>query len=169
MGQKVASERLTLIDDPFLLRGLGSQLFDGEGMAARRRTVIEKGVLKTYFIDSYYGRKLGIEPTTGWTSNLVFEYGAKSRDEIIKGVSRGIFVTGFIGGNSNGTTGDFSFGISGMFIEKGVLVKPVYEMNISGNLKEFWNELIEIGNDPNPYSGMRTPTLRFGNVHFSGI
>ncbi len=169
LGQKVASERLTLIDDPFILRGLGSQLFDGEGLAAKRRTVIEKGVLRTYFIDNYYGRKLGMEPTTGGISNLVFEYGGKSCEEIIKGVPRGIFVTGFIGGNSNGTTGDFSFGISGMFIEKGTLIKPVYEMNISGNMKDFWNALIEIGNDPDIYSAMRTPTLRFGNVQFSGV
>lgn len=169
LGQKVASEKLTLIDDPLVLRGLGSQLFDGEGLAAKRRTVIERGVLKTYFIDNYYGRKLGMEPTTGGVSNLVFEYGGKSCDAIIKGVSRGIFVTGFIGGNSNGTTGDFSFGISGMMIENGSLVKPVYEMNVSGNMKDFWNELIEIGNDPHTYSTMRTPTLRFGNVQFSGM
>jgi len=169
LGQKIASGKLTLIDDPFIPRGMGSQLFDGEGLAAKRRTVIDKGVLRMYFIDNYYGRKLGVEPTTAGPSNLVFEYGGKSCDEIIKGVSRGIFVTGFIGGNSNSTTGDYSFGISGMVIENGALVKPVYEMNISGNLKDLWNELIEIGNDPNPYSGLRVPTLRFGNVQFSGI
>ena len=98
-----------------------------------------------------------------------FEYGKKSKDEIIKGVSRGIFVTGFIGGNSNGTTGDFSFGISGMFIENGELVKPVYEMNISGNMKDLWNQLVEIGNDPDVYSSWRTPTLHFNKVQFSGI
>lgn len=169
LGQKIASETLTLIDDPFIVRGQGSQLFDGEGLAAKRRPVIEKGVLKTYYIDSYYGRKLGMEPTTGDPSNLVFEYGAKSKEEIIRGVSRGIFVTGFIGGNSNGTTGDFSFGISGMFIENGKMVKPVYEMNISGNMKDFWSQLIEIGNDPHVYSGWRTPTLHFKDVQFSGI
>jgi PmbA protein len=137
LGQKVASEQMTLIDDPFILRGQGSLLFDLEGLAARRRTVIEKGILKTYFIDNYYGRKLGIEPTTGGPSNLVFDCGRKSCEDIIKGVTRGIFVTGFIGGNSNDTTGDFSFGISGLFIENGALVKPVYEMNISGNMKDF--------------------------------
>jgi PmbA protein len=169
LGQKIASELLTLIDDPFLLRGQGSRLFDGEGISARRMPVIEKGILKTYYIDSYYGRKLGAEPTTGDTSNLIFEYGPKSGEEIISGVSRGIFVTGFIGGNSNGTTGDFSFGISGMFIENGKRVKPVYEMNISGNMKELWSNLIEVGNDPNIYSGWRMPTLRFKEVQFSGI
>lgn len=169
LGQKVASERLTLIDDPFVVRGQGSRLFDSEGIAAKRRPIIEKGILKAYFIDNYYGRKLGQEPTTGSESNLVFEYGPKSCEEIIKGVARGIFVTGFIGGNSNDTTGDFSYGISGLLIENGVLGKPVYEMNISGNMKEFWNGLVEIGNDPNVHSSWRTPTLRFRDVQFSGI
>jgi PmbA protein len=94
-----------LIDDPFLARGQGSRLFDGEGIAARRMPVIEKGILKTYYIDNYYGRKLGMGPITGGSSNLVFEYGTKSKEEIIRGVSRGIFVTGFIVGNSNGFKG----------------------------------------------------------------
>ena len=89
LGQKVASERLTLIDDPFIVRGQGSRLFDFEGLAARRRTVIEKGVLKTYSIDNYYGRKLDMKPTSGEQSNLVFEYGRMSREDIIKGVCGG--------------------------------------------------------------------------------
>jgi PmbA protein len=169
LGQKVASELLTLLDDPFLLRGQGSRLFDGDGIAARRMPVIEKGILKTYYIDNYYGRKLGMEPTTGGTSNLVFEYGTKSMEEIIRGVTKGIFVTGFIGGNSNGTTGDFSYGISGMLIENGVMTRPVYEMNISGNMKDLWNSLVEVGNDPDPYNNWRMPTLRFKDVEFSGI
>jgi PmbA protein len=169
LGRKIASGKLTVIDDPFLPRGLGSRLFDEEGLSAKRRTFIEKGVLKAYFIDNYYGRKLGMEPTTGGYSNVVFEGGSKSREEIQRNVKRGIFVTGFIGGNSNSTTGDFSFGVSGMLIENGVLVRPVYEMNISGNMKDFWNELFEIGNDPYPYSDARTPTLHFRNIQFSGV
>jgi len=169
LGQKITSELVTLIDDPFVVRGLGSRLFDSEGLATKRRPVIEKGILKTYYVDNYYGRKLDMELTTGDTTNLVFEYGTRSKDEIIKGIARGIFVTGFIGGNSNGTTGDFSFGISGMLIENGAMVKPVYEMNISGNMKELWNQLVEIGNDPVVYSSWRTPTLHFKDVQFSGI
>jgi len=169
LGKKIASERLTLIDDPFIPRGLGSRLFDDEGLTARRLVMIEKGVLKNYNIDNYYGRKLGMEPTTGNSSNLVFEYGEKSGEEIARGISRGILVTGFIGGNSNGTTGDFSFGISGYLIENGALIKPVYEMNISGNMKDLWNQLVQLGNDPHPYSSWRTPTLHFQGVQFSGI
>jgi PmbA protein len=169
LGQKIASEKLTIIDEPFLVRGQGSRLFDGEGLAARRIPVIEKGILKTYYVDNYYGRKLGMELTTGDTSNLVFEYGAKSCDEIIAGISRGIFVTGFIGGNSNGTTGDFSFGISGMLIENGRQVKPIFEMNVSGNMLALWENLVDVGNDPDVYSSWRTPAFHFKNVQFSGI
>ncbi len=169
LGQQIASEKLTLIDDPFLLRGQGSRLFDGEGLASRRMPVIEKGILRAYYIDTYYGRKLGMEPTSGGSSNLVFEYGTKPCEGIIAGVTRGIFVTGFIGGNSNGTTGDFSFGISGLFIENGKPVKPVYEMNISGNVMKLWEGLVGVGNDPDIYSGWRTPTLHFKDVQFSGI
>jgi PmbA protein len=169
LGQKIASELLTLVDDPFLPRGQGSRLFDGEGLATRRRPVIENGILKTFYIDNYYGRKLGMEPTTGDSSNLVFQYGTRSGDEIIRGVPRGIFVTGFIGGNSNGTTGDFSYGISGMLIENGVMTRPVFEMNVSGNMKDLWSNLAEVGNDPDPYNNWRMPTLRFKDVEFSGI
>ena len=169
LGKKIASEKLTVIDDPFIEKGLGSRFFDGEGLAAKRRVVIEKGVLRQYFIDNYYGKKLGMEPTTSWPSNVLFEYGTHSVEEMIAGVKRGILVSGFIGGNSNSTTGDFSFGIVGLLIDAGKTVHPVNEMNISGNMKEFWNQLSEVGNDPYPYSSMRIPSLRFEGVNFSGL
>ncbi|MFA7287493.1 MAG: TldD/PmbA family protein [Melioribacteraceae bacterium] len=131
LGKKIASEKLTLIDDPFIVKGLGSRLYDGDGIAAKKRVMIDKGVLKNYFIDNYYGKKLGLEPTTSSPSNIVLEYGTKSFEQLLKEVSKGILVTGFIGGNSNTTTGDFSFGIIGMLIENGEIIKSVNEMNIS--------------------------------------
>lgn len=169
IGKKVASEKLTVIDDPFLEKGLGSRAFDGEGLAAMRRVVIEKGVLRSYFIDNYYGKKLGMEPTSGTTSNILLEYGSHSLEEMIAGVKKGILVTGFIGGNSNSTTGDFSFGIVGLLIDDGKTVQPVNEMNISGNMKEFWNQLAAVGNDPYVYSSTRVPSLMFEGVNFSGL
>jgi PmbA protein len=131
--------------------------------------IIEKGVLRNYYIDNYYGKKLEMEPTSGSTSNLVFVHGDKSPEVLIKELERGILVTGFIGGNSNTTTGDFSFGISGLLIEKGEIVKPVNEMNISGNAKEFWKRLLATGNDPYPYSSWYVPSMLFEKVHFSGL
>lgn len=131
--------------------------------------MIEKGVLKNYYIDNYYGKKLGMEPTTGGTTNLEFDYGDKPLEALIKSIDKGILVTGFNGGNSNGTTGDFSFGISGMLIEKGIMVKPVYEMNITGNAKDFWKKLVEVGNDVNIYSSWRSGSLLFEDIYFAGL
>lgn len=169
LGKTVASEKLTVMEDPFIPAGSGSRLFDGDGIAARKRAVIEKGVLKTWYIDNYYGRKLAMEPTTGWPSNLVFGLGDKDVAALVKGTSKGILVSDFIGGNSNGTTGDFSFGITGFYVENGEVKHPVNEMNVSGNLKELWKQLAAVGNDPFPYGGMRSPSLHFTDVQFSGL
>jgi len=168
-GQKVGSERLTLIDDPFIPSGLGSRTFDGEGIAAKKMTMIEAGVLREFYIDWYYGRKLGWEPTSGSPSNLVIPPGKHSVKEIMKDLGRGIFVTGFIGGNSNSTTGDFSIGIIGQLFDKGEIVHPVSEMNIADNHLKFWPRLVEAANDPYTYSQMRFPSLVFDSVVVSGI
>ncbi len=169
IGQKIASDKLTVVDDPLIRGGQGSRLFDGEGMAAKKRTIIDKGVLRSYYIDYYYAQKLGTEPTTGGASNLIIEPGEKSLDQLIAGVKKGILVTGFIGGNSNGATGDFSYGLVGQLIEDGKIVKPVNEMNISGNLTEIWDKLVEMGNDPFPYSAWRRPSMSFSDVFLSGV
>ena len=169
LGEQITSEHLTVIDDPFIEKGLGSRPYNGEGIASRKRTIIEKGILKEYLIDCYYGRKLGMEPTGGSMSNVIFEYGDKSLDDLIAQVTKGILVTSFIGGNTNGTTGDYSWGLMGMLIEDGKIVKPVNEMNISGNLTELWGNLVAMGNDPYIYSSMRRPSLYFKDVQFAGL
>ncbi len=169
LGKKIASDKLTIIDDPFINGGFGSRLYDGDGIASEKRVMIEKGVLKNYYIDNYYGKKLGLEPTSSGTSNLVFDYGKRSLQDMIKSVDKGILVTGFNGGNSNGTTGDFSFGISGMLIEKGILIHPVYEMNITGNAKDFWNKLVEMGNDVYENSSWRRSSMLFDDIYFAGL
>jgi PmbA protein len=169
LGEKIGSDKLTIIDDPFIKSGLGSRLYDGEGMASNRRVLIDKGVLRSYFIDTYYGKKLGVEPTSGSASNIVMEYGDKSLEEMIKSMKKGILVNQFIGGNSNSTTGDFSFGIIGMYVEDGKIVKPVHEMNIYGNFTELLNQLAEVGADPYIYSSIQMPSLYFKEIHFSGI
>ncbi|MEN8153728.1 MAG: TldD/PmbA family protein [Acidobacteriota bacterium] len=168
LGKKIASENLSIIDDPFILKGLGSRHFDGEGLAAKKRTIIEKGILKDYYVDNYYGKKLGMKPNSGSSSNLIFQYGTRTQKEIIKDIKNGIFVTGFIGGNSNPTTGDFSYGIMGLLIKDGLILKPVNEMNITGNIENLWKQLEETGNDPYSFSSWKTPTLHFSDIHFSG-
>lgn len=169
IGEKVASDKLSITDDPFIVSGRGSRFFDGEGLATKKRNVFENGVLKTYFIDTYYGKKLEMKPTSGGTTNLVFETGNKNLDELIASVNKGIFVSGFNGGNCNGTTGDFSYGIEGFLIENGKLTQPVSEMNITGNMKDLWSNIGEIGNDVNKSSSWLTPSILFEGVDFSGI
>lgn len=168
IGEQIASDKLTIVDDPFIISGFGSHLFDSEGLATKKRKVFEKGVLKTYYIDTYYGKKLKMEPTSGSTSNLVFEPGNKDLDGLIQSIEKGILVKGFNGGNCNGTTGDYSFGIEGFLIENGKISKPVSEMNITGNMKELWMNLAEVGSDIHENSSWLTPSLVFNNVAFSG-
>lgn len=169
LGEKVASEKLTITDDPFIVGGRGSRLFDGEGLATKKRSVFEKGVLKTYYIDTYYAKKLEMNPNSGSITNLVFETGSQNLSELVSSVKKGILVTGFNGGNSNGSTGDFSYGIEGFLIENGKISQPVSEMNITGNMKDLWSNIGEIGNDINENSSWRTPSILFDGVDFSGI
>lgn len=168
-GKKIGSDLLTLTDDPFIISGRGSRLFDREGLATKQRPIIEKGVLKNYYIDTYYAKKLDMEPTSGDTTNLVFKPGEKDLEGLIASLDRGILVTGFNGGNSNGSTGDFSYGIEGFLIESGKLTRPVSEMNITGNFKQVWNDLVAVGSDVFENSSWRLPSLVFDNIEFSGI
>lgn len=169
LGEKVVSEKLTITDDPFIVSGRGSRLFDGEGLATKKRPVFENGVLKNYYIDTYYGKKLEMQPTSGSTTNLVFSTGNKDLQGLITSVKKGILVTGFNGGNSNGTTGDFSYGIEGFLIENGEITRPVSEMNITGNMLSLWSNIGEMGNDVNTNSSWLTPSILFDGVDFSGI
>ena len=167
-GAQIAGSLLSVTDDPLLVRGLASRHYDGEGISAKRVPIIDRGVLQTYYIDAYYGRKLGWQPTTGTSSNLVFAPGDKDLKGLIADVADGFHVTSWLGGNADATTGDFSYGFRGFRIANGGKTGPVSEMNIAGNFLDLLQNLVAVGNDPNLYSSMRTPTLVFENVAFSG-
>ena len=168
-NKPVTSSLLSVYDDPLIKSGAGSRLFDNEGFAAVRRPIIEKGILKNYYIDDYYGKKLGMKPTSRSSSNIVFSGGSRSMDEMVRSLKNGILITGFIGGNCNGSTGDFSYGFEGFLIKDGQIVHPVNEMNISGNMNKFWFTLVELGNDIDENQSVRIPSLTFENVDLSGI
>lgn len=168
-GQAVASKLLTIEDDPFINRALGSRYYDGDGFPAKKRNLLTEGVLNDFLTDWYYSRKLGWEPNSGSISNLIIPPGKRSIDDIVKDLGRCIVITDFIGGNSNATTGDFSIGIIGKLFDKGQFVQNVAEMNIADNHLKFWNKLIEVGNDPWIYSQARLPSLVFDGVVVAGI
>lgn len=169
LNQKVIGENVTIIDEPHMARTRGARYFDGEGVATKRLPVFENGVLKTYYIDIYNANKLNTTPTISGPSILTMQMGNKDVDGLIASVNKGILVTGFNGGNSNSSTGDFSYGVEGFVIENGKLTQPISEMNITGNMLTLWSNLSEIGNDVRESSSWRIPSLVFDGIDFSGI
>ncbi len=168
LGKQVTSPLLSIIDDPHQPEGLGSRTFDDEGMSTQKMPILENGVLKNFYLNTYYASKLEMEPTTGSESNLSFAAGNRNLEKLLQKMDTGILVTGFSGGNSNSATGDFSIGISGQWVENGRIKHPVSEMNLAGNHLAFWNQVVELGNDIYPYSSWLTPSIRLENVQFSG-
>ncbi len=167
-GQKIGGATFTLIDDPFLPRGMGSARFDSDGMSKRKRVLVDEGTLQDYLIDNYYARKMAVEPTGYSTSNLIIPPGAESLDRLYARIGNGVLITGFLGGNADLTTGDFSHGFKGFEIKNGKLGGPVGEMNITGSHTTLWSKLRYTGDDPYVYSRFRMPSLVFEDVSVSG-
>lgn len=167
-GRKAFSERLTLIDDPLIPRGLGSRLFDDEGISARPLPLVEAGVVRNIYVDTYYGRKAGLPPTTGSQSNVLVGIGERTLEELLAEAGDGIYVTSWLGGNADATTGDFSLGLRGHVVEHGAIGRAVGEMNVTGNLKSLFSRLEATGNDVYPYGTILSPSLVFTDVDFSG-
>ncbi len=167
-GDRIASPLLTIYDDPHLIKGVGSSLWDGDGFATHRRPIIDEGVLCTYLIDQYYARKMGVDPTGGDTHNLDWTLGDKGVDALVSDVHEGIYLDRFLGGNSNQTTGELSMGCAGRMIRNGQLAEPITEGNLAANFGDLWQNLVAVGNDPDPNGASRCPTCVFEGVQISG-
>jgi PmbA protein len=178
-GTRVASDLVTVVDDPLIPRAPGSRPFDGEGLASRRNVVVEKGVLRTYLCDSYSARKLGRESTASAsrgggagvgpsTSNFVLQPGTDSNEAIVKATKRGLYVTEMMGFGFNAVTGDFSRGAAGFWIENGELAYPVSEVTISLNVDQLWQSLDAVGSDLDMRSATAAPTLRVAKMTIAG-
>lgn len=179
LGEKIAHESITLIDDATLPRHFGSSPFDDEGVPTRRTPVIEKGVLKSYLLNTYTARKLGMK-TTGNASrgitgnagighgNFFIEAGVKSPDEIVAGVKNGFYVTELIGSGVNIVTGDYSRGAVGLWVRDGELAFPVSEVTIASTLQEMLMNVAEIGSDLDSRGSVWAPTLMIGEMTVAG-
>jgi PmbA protein len=178
LGEKIAAESLTVIDDATLPGLFGSSPFDDEGVMCRRTVVVEKGILKSYLLNSYSARKLGLK-TTGNASrgitgnagvgpgNFFIEAGERSPESILKGLRTGLYVTELIGGDTNTVTGDYSSGAAGMWIENGELAYPVSEITIAGNMKQMLMD-VEIASDLEFRGSIASPTLLMQEMTISG-
>jgi PmbA protein len=179
LGEKIAGTNITVIDDGTMPGGFGTSPFDDEGVPTRRTTVIENGVLKSYLLNTYTARKLGLK-TTGNASrglagtpsvgsgNFFLQPGERTPQQIIAGIQRGFLVTEFLGVGVNLVTGDFSRGASGLWIENGELTYPVEEVTVAGNLKDMLNNISEIGNDLEFRSSTACPTVRIEGMTIAG-
>ena len=168
LGEQAFSPKLTIVDDPLIVRGLASRHYDREGISAKVLPIVEEGIVRNIYVDTYYGRKADMAPTTGSPSNRVVMSGELSLQELLAEAGDGVYVTSWLGGNADGTTGDFSLGLRGHMIEGGQIGRPVGEMNVTGNLKDLFSRLEALGNDPYPYSTTLAPSLVFVDVDFSG-
>ncbi|MEG0518604.1 MAG: TldD/PmbA family protein [Bacteroidales bacterium] len=176
LGKKLFSDKMTFIDTPHQYGMTGSRYFDGDGLSTRPLTIIDKGVVNTYFINTYSANKMGIAPTIEGPSVPGFsledfpkEYRELTGEKMIPLIGRGIFVTGFNGGNCNIGTGDFSYGIEGFYFENGKILFPIKEMNITGNIIPLWTNLVFAGNDARHCTRWQIPALAFDSVDFTGL
>lgn len=179
IGQKVASDKLTLMDDPTIPGLFGSYPFDDEGVPGRRKAILRNGVLEGYLLNTYSARKLGMR-TTGNASrglsgnagiglgNFYLEPGTQTDAELIASVRSGLYVTELIGSGVSVVTGDYSRGAAGVWIENGELAYPVHEITIAGNLREMLMAIEAVGSDLEFRSSIASPTLLIGEMTVSG-
>jgi PmbA protein len=177
-GTVVASDLVTIVDDPLIPRAPGSRPFDGEGLASRRNQVVEAGVLRTFLCDWYSARKLGRSSTASagrsggsigsTTTNFVLKAGTTPPEAILSSTPRGLYVTELMGFGFNPVTGDFSRGASGFWIENGERAFPVSEVTISSTLDAMLKGIDAVGTDLVLKTSTAAPTLRVADMTISG-
>ena len=179
LGQKIAGPNVTVIDDGTMPGGFGTSPFDGEGIPTRRTVVIENGVLKSYLLNTYTAKKLGLQ-TTGNASrglagtpgigpgNYFLQPGTKTPEELISSVREGLYVTEFLGHGANLVTGDYSRGASGLWISDGEFAYPVEEITVAGNLKDLFFNINEIASDLEFRGSVAAPTIRVDGLTVGG-
>ena len=179
LGERVAGENVTVLDDGLRPGGFGSRPFDGEGIPASVTPVIEKGVLKNYLLNCYTARKLKLRSTGNASrgiagppavgqKNFYLTAGPYTPEEILRSVKNGFYVTELIGFGVNIVTGDYSRGAAGLWIENGELTYPVEEVTIAGNLAEMLNHVTMIGSDLEFKSPLAAPTLLVEGLTVAG-
>jgi PmbA protein len=179
LGQKIAPETITLVDDGLLKDGIATSPFDGEGVPTRTTRLIDKGVLNAFLYDAFTARKAKTHSTgnaaRGYRSlphigsnNLYLEPGSQTPESIIKGVQNGFYVTAMLGHGANLVTGEFSRGANGLWIENGELTRPVQEVTVAGQLLKMLQGIDAVGNDLTFRGSTAAPTIRFNELTVSG-
>ena len=160
INEQIFSNSINIIDKPDIIKGLGSKNFDSEGIKSETLNLVKEGVLKNYLVDTYNGRKLNLQSNgrSGGTTNLYFENGKQSYDELLKTNSKCIYITETIGHGSNLVTGDYSVGATGFFVEDGEFKYPINEITIAGNFKDMFKNIF-LANDLDFEYSTNSPTM----------
>ncbi|MEW5728703.1 MAG: TldD/PmbA family protein [Pseudomonadota bacterium] len=178
LGQRILKPGMTVVDDPHRRRGLRSRPCDGEGVATRRRAIVEDGVLTTWLLDCRSARQLGMtstghasrgtaSPPSPSASNFYLEPGPVTVAEMIGDIPSGFYVTELFGQGVNMVTGDYSRGAAGFWIEGGEIAYPVSEITVAGNLKDMLPNLTP-ANDLVFRYGVDCPTVRVDGLTVAG-
>ena len=169
IDNQIFSESINIFDKPDLVKGMGSQCFDSEGVKSEAINLVENGFLKNYFIDTYNGKKLNLKSNgrSGGCTNLYFENGQISFEELLKISSKSLYVTETIGHGSNLVTGDYSVGATGFLVENGEIKYPVSEITIAGNFNDMFKN-ITLANDLNFKDSINSPTMMIEGMTVAG-
>ena len=169
LNEQIFSNSINIIDKPDIIKGLGSKNFDSEGVKSDTLNLVKEGVLKSYLVDSYNGRKLNIKSNgrSGGTTNLYFENGNQSYDELLKMNSKCIYITETIGHGSNLVTGDYSVGATGFLVENGQFKYPINEITIAGNFKDMFKRIF-LANDLDFEYSTNSPTMMIEGMTVAG-
>ncbi|QNM95563.1 metalloprotease PmbA [Chitinimonas koreensis] len=170
LGSQVFSPLVEIVEDPFLPRGLASSVFDAEGVACERRELVSGGVLNGWFLGSYSARKLGLATTgnAGGCHNLLVTPTAGDFADMLRRLGTGLLVTELLGQGVNGVTGDYSRGAAGFWVENGVIVHPVEEITIAGNLREMFRAIAAIGSDVETRGSKRVGSILLEKMTVAG-
>ncbi len=170
IGKTIASPLLSIRENPFLPRGMGSRLFDLDGVRARAFPLLEQGVLRNYLLGVYAANRLGMKPNgcAGGTSNFVVLPGTGSLKDIVRETDRGILVTALMGQGADIRTGDYSRGAEGFWVENGEILYPISEFTISSTFQEMLSGIDRIGTDARPDSSILAPSVRFSGMMVAG-
>ncbi len=169
LNEQIFSNSINIIDKPDIIKGLGSKNFDSEGVKSETINLVKEGVLKSYLVDTYNGRKLNLKSNgrSGGTTNLYFENGNQSYDELLKMNSKCIYITETIGHGSNLVTGDYSVGATGFLVENGQFKYPINEITIAGNFKDMFKRIF-LANDLDFEYSTNSPTMMIEGMTVAG-
>ena len=170
LGQQLFPTWLSLDERPHIPRALGSATFDGDGLATYGKSFVEQGVLSSYILGTYSGRKLGLPSTAnaGGVHNLFVSHGDEDQAALIRHMGRGLLVTELMGQGLNLVTGDYSRGASGFWVENGEIQFPVQEVTIAGNLRDMFQQIVAVGRDLELRSNIRTGSVLIERMTVAG-